>query len=36
MDCKELSPCLEAIAAVGLCVLALGLGAYLMRLAVRP
>ena len=36
MNCQELGPCLEAIAAIGLSILALGIGAYLMRLAVRP
>jgi hypothetical protein len=36
MGCSPLSPCLEALAAFGVCVLALGIGAYLMRLAVKP
>ena len=36
MDCKPLSPCIEALAAIGLCVLAMGLGVYLLRLALKP
>lgn len=36
MGCQELSPCLEALAAGGFSILVLGIGAYLMRLAVKP
>lgn len=35
MPCQQLPPCLADFAALGLSVLALGIGAYLLRLAVK-